>query len=81
MPLLPIHRSKASSQRLVEMTRLEFFPILDKEVISANPKIFMGYSDCTNLHLFLWNLGIDFLLWRSDNDPICHGWRNAGIYN
>lgn len=31
---------------------------LDQEVIAANPKIFMGYSDNSNLHLFLWNLGI-----------------------
>lgn len=38
--------------------QIRILPYLDKEVISANPKIFMGYSDCTNLHLFLWNLGI-----------------------
>ena len=33
-------------------------PYLDKEIIQANPKPFLGYSDCTNLHLFLWNFGI-----------------------
>jgi len=33
-------------------------PYLDKQIISNNPKIFMGYSDNTNLHLSLWNLGI-----------------------
>lgn len=33
-------------------------PYLDAELIQANPKIFMGYSDCTNLHLFLSSLGI-----------------------
>ncbi len=33
-------------------------PFLDKKIIQANPKIFMGYSDNTNLHLVLWNLGI-----------------------
>lgn len=38
--------------------QIRILPYLDKEVISANPKIFMGYSDCTNLHLILWNLGI-----------------------
>lgn len=38
--------------------QIRILPYLDKEVLSANPKIFMGYSDNTNLHLFLWNLGI-----------------------
>lgn len=38
--------------------QIRILPYLDKKVIAANPKIFMGYSDCTNLHLFLWNLGI-----------------------
>ncbi len=38
--------------------QIRILPYLNKEVILANPKIFMGYSDCTNLHLFLWNLGI-----------------------
>lgn len=38
--------------------QIRILPYLDKKIISANPKIFMGYSDCTNLHLFLWNLGI-----------------------
>jgi muramoyltetrapeptide carboxypeptidase LdcA involved in peptidoglycan recycling len=38
--------------------QIRILPHLDKKVIAANPKIFMGYSDCTNLHLFLWNLGI-----------------------
>jgi muramoyltetrapeptide carboxypeptidase LdcA involved in peptidoglycan recycling len=38
--------------------QVRILPYLKKEIISANPKIFMGYSDCTNLHLFLWNLGI-----------------------
>lgn len=31
---------------------------LDPELIGANPKPFFGYSDNTNLHVFLWNLGI-----------------------
>lgn len=38
--------------------QIRILPYLDKELIASNPKIFMGYSDCTNLHLFLWNLGI-----------------------
>lgn len=38
--------------------QVRILPYLDKKVIQANPKIFMGYSDCTNLHLYLWNLGI-----------------------
>lgn len=38
--------------------QIRILPYLDKKIISANPKIFMGYSDCTNLHLFLWNLGL-----------------------
>lgn len=38
--------------------QIRILPYLDEKVIAANPKIFMGYSDCTNLHLFLWNLGI-----------------------
>jgi muramoyltetrapeptide carboxypeptidase LdcA involved in peptidoglycan recycling len=38
--------------------QIRILPYLDKQVISHNPKIFMGYSDCTNMHLFLWNLGI-----------------------
>lgn len=31
---------------------------LDQSVLTANPKPFFGYSDNTNLHLFLWRLGI-----------------------
>lgn len=38
--------------------QIRILPHLDKEIIKSNPKIFMGYSDCTNLHLYLWNLGI-----------------------
>jgi muramoyltetrapeptide carboxypeptidase LdcA involved in peptidoglycan recycling len=33
-------------------------PHIDADVISANPKPFLGYSDNTNLHNFLWNLGV-----------------------
>lgn len=38
--------------------QIRILPYLNREILRANPKIFMGYSDCTNLHLFLWNLGI-----------------------
>lgn len=38
--------------------QIMILPYLDREVILANPKIFMGYSDNTNFHLYLWNLGI-----------------------
>lgn len=38
--------------------QIRILPYLNEQVIAANPKIFMGYSDCTNLHLFLWKLGI-----------------------
>lgn len=38
--------------------QVRILPYLQKDIVSANPKIFMGYSDCTNLHLFLWNLGM-----------------------
>lgn len=31
---------------------------LDPGLIAANPKPFFGFSDNTNLHLFLWNLGM-----------------------
>jgi muramoyltetrapeptide carboxypeptidase LdcA involved in peptidoglycan recycling len=38
--------------------QIRLLPFLDEKIISSNPKPFMGYSDNTNLHLFLWNLGI-----------------------
>jgi len=38
--------------------QIRILKYLDNEAIKNNPKIFMGYSDCTNLHLYLWNLGI-----------------------
>jgi muramoyltetrapeptide carboxypeptidase LdcA involved in peptidoglycan recycling len=37
---------------------LKVLPHLDPDVLAANPKPFIGYSDNTNLHLFLWRLGI-----------------------
>ena len=34
----------------------ELLPLLDDDLIRANPKAFIGYSDHTSLHLYLWNL-------------------------
>jgi len=34
----------------------ELLPLLDAALIRANPKAFIGYSDHTSLHLYLWNL-------------------------
>ncbi len=33
----------------------ELLPLLDAELIRANPKVFVGYSDHTSLHTWLWN--------------------------
>jgi muramoyltetrapeptide carboxypeptidase LdcA involved in peptidoglycan recycling len=33
-------------------------PHIDAEVLAANPKPFLGYSDNTNLHNLLWGLGV-----------------------
>lgn len=33
-------------------------PHVDAEVLAANPKPFLGYSDNTNLHNLLWGLGV-----------------------
>lgn len=38
--------------------QITVLPLLDREVIRANPKPFFGFSDNTNLHAFLWNTGI-----------------------
>ena len=34
----------------------ELLPLLDQDLIRANPKAFVGYSDHTSLHIYLWNL-------------------------
>jgi muramoyltetrapeptide carboxypeptidase len=33
----------------------ELLPLLDRELIRANPKVFVGYSDHTSLHTWFWN--------------------------
>ena len=38
--------------------QIRILPYLNRATLAANPKVFCGYSDCTNLHLYLWNLGI-----------------------
>lgn len=38
--------------------QIKVLKYLDPEVLRAHPKPFMGYSDATNLHIYLWNLGI-----------------------
>jgi muramoyltetrapeptide carboxypeptidase len=32
----------------------ELLPLLDRELIRANPKAFVGYSDHTSLHVWMW---------------------------
>ncbi len=38
--------------------QLKVLPHLDADVLRANPKPFYGYSDNTNLHIYLSNLGV-----------------------
>lgn len=38
--------------------QIRILPFLNSEIIKSNPKIFLGYSDNTNLHLYLWNYGL-----------------------
>ncbi|MEU9957013.1 S66 peptidase family protein [Streptomyces sp. NPDC050982] len=38
--------------------QITVLPLLDRELIRANPKPFFGYSDNTNLLAYLWNMGI-----------------------
>jgi muramoyltetrapeptide carboxypeptidase len=33
----------------------ELLPLLDAQLVRANPKVFVGYSDHTSLHVWLWN--------------------------
>jgi muramoyltetrapeptide carboxypeptidase len=33
----------------------ELLPLLDAALLRSNPKVFVGYSDHTSLHLYLWN--------------------------
>jgi muramoyltetrapeptide carboxypeptidase LdcA involved in peptidoglycan recycling len=38
--------------------QITVLPLLDRELLRANPKPFFGYSDNTNLLMYLWNTGI-----------------------
>lgn len=33
----------------------ELLPMLDSEIVRAHPKVFVGYSDHTSLHAWMWN--------------------------
>jgi muramoyltetrapeptide carboxypeptidase len=33
----------------------ELLPLLDRKLVRANPKVFIGYSDHTSLHAWFWN--------------------------
>jgi muramoyltetrapeptide carboxypeptidase len=33
----------------------ELLPLLDRDLVCANPKVFVGYSDHTSLHAWFWN--------------------------
>jgi len=37
---------------------IRVLPYLNKKIIKNNPKVFLGYSDITTLHLFLYSLGM-----------------------
>lgn len=37
---------------------IRILPYLNKDIFVSNPKIFLGYSDNTNIHLYLYKLGI-----------------------
>lgn len=38
--------------------QVKLLPYLDSSIIADNPKLFLGYSDNTNISQYLWNLGI-----------------------
>lgn len=38
--------------------QITVIPHIDTEILASNPKPFLGYSDNTNLHNLLWNLGV-----------------------
>jgi muramoyltetrapeptide carboxypeptidase LdcA involved in peptidoglycan recycling len=52
----PEHKAIIASIRGDDQVKV--LPHLDPSIIKANPKPFFGYSDNTNLSLYLWNLGI-----------------------
>ncbi|MBC7760483.1 MAG: LD-carboxypeptidase [Candidatus Saccharibacteria bacterium] len=38
--------------------QITVIPHIDTDILASNPKPFLGYSDNTNLHNLLWNLGV-----------------------
>jgi muramoyltetrapeptide carboxypeptidase len=63
----------------------ELLPLLDVELIRANPKVFVGYSDQTSLHVWLWKeCGLPTLYapmvaadWSKDDGVDDRTWRAA----
>lgn len=51
-------RTKAVLATIGGDDQLKVLPHLDTDLLRRHPKPFLGYSDNTNLHLVLWNLGI-----------------------
>lgn len=51
-------KNKAVFASIGGMDQIKLIKYLDPAVFINNPKPFFGYSDNTNLHNFLWNLGI-----------------------
>lgn len=51
----------------------ELLPLLDRELVLANPKAFVGYSDHTSLHVWFWNeCGM-----QTFHAPMVADWSNA----
>ncbi|KFF58298.1 peptidase, partial [Cryobacterium sp. MLB-32] len=38
--------------------QITVIPHIDTDILASNPKPFLGYSDNTNLHNLLWNVGV-----------------------
>jgi len=63
----------------------ELLPLLDRELLRANPKVFVGYSDHTSLHAWFWNeCGMPTFYapmvaadWSKDNGVDERTWRAA----
>ncbi|MHB8396821.1 MAG: S66 family peptidase [Thermoplasmataceae archaeon] len=55
---------------------IRVLPFLDRNIISASPKAFIGYSDCSTYHTYLSNLGICSL----HGPSIMSGFAQAGNF-
>ena len=58
----------------------ELLPLLDAAVVRANPKVFVGYSDHTSLHVWLAReCGLVTFLWADGGGGFCAGgWVRRG---